>query len=46
LAEFRVGSDRGLKHATNLAKFIHHPRGQWQRDVRGYLAGEHGIRPQ
>jgi hypothetical protein len=45
-AEFRVGSERGLKHVTNLARFTHHPPGQWQRDVRAYLAGEHGIRPQ
>lgn len=44
--EFRVGSERGLKHVTHLARFTHHPRGQWQRDVRAYLAGEHGIRPQ
>ena len=44
--EFRVGSERGLKHVTHLARFTHHPPSQWQRDVRTYLAGEHGIRPQ
>jgi hypothetical protein len=44
--EFRVGSERGLKHTSHLARFTHHPPGSWQREVRAYLASDHGIRPQ
>jgi hypothetical protein len=44
--EFRVGSEKGLKHASRLARFTHHPPGAWQREVRAYLADEHGIRQQ
>lgn len=42
-AQFRVGSSRGLRHETKITKLDH--RGQWQREVRAYLASEHGIRP-
>jgi hypothetical protein len=43
-SEFRISSERGLKHASRLEKFNHiQPNEKWQREVRNFLAGL-GIR--
>jgi hypothetical protein len=42
--EFRISSERGLKHSSCLEKFVHkQPNEKWHREVRNFLAGL-GIR--
>jgi hypothetical protein len=42
--EFRISSERGLKHPSRLEKFNHiQPNQKWQREVRNFLA-KMGVR--
>jgi hypothetical protein len=37
--EFRISSERGLKHPSRLEKFNHvQPNYKWQGEVRNFLA--------